>query len=151
MELRERIVNDLINHEGKKNKVYLDSMGIETCGVGRNLRDVGLSEDEIMYLLNNDIDRVENQLDTYFPWWRDKHELVRRMLISFVFNVGIGTARKFLKMMKAIEDDNYVDAVKELLYNSEGKPSKYYIQVGRRAKEMADWLEEADAQWLRKI
>ena len=151
MKLRERIINDLINHEGKRNKVYSDTMGIPTIAVGRNLRDVGLSEDEIMYLLNNDIDRVENQLDTYFPWWREKIELVRRMLISFVFNVGIGTARKFPKMMKAIENDIYVDAIKELLYNSEGKPSKYYTQVGRRAKEMADWLEEADVQWLRNI
>ena len=47
---------------------------IETIGVGRNLRDVGLSDDEIEYLLNNDIDRVEKQLDTYFPWWREKME-----------------------------------------------------------------------------
>ena len=49
-------------------------MGIETVGVGRNLRDVGLSDDEILYLLNNDIDRVEKQLDNYFPWWRNKQE-----------------------------------------------------------------------------
>ena len=46
-------------------------MGIETIGVGRNLRDVGLSDDEIEYLLNNDIDRVEKQLDN-ISWWRNK-------------------------------------------------------------------------------
>ena len=63
-------------------------------------------------------------------------------MISFVFNVGVGTARKFPQMMKAIELDNYEEAVKELLYNSkEGEQSKYYKQVGRRAKEMADWLK----------
>ena len=104
MEFREQIIKDLIHHEGKEPHVYKDTMGIETIGVGRNLKDVGLSDDEIIYLLNNDIDRVENQLDTYFPWWREKLELLRRMLISFVFNVGIGTARKFPKMMKAIEE-----------------------------------------------
>ena len=101
MTLREQIVKDLINHEGKKRTVYLDSLGIPTIALGRNLRDVGLDDDEILYLLNNDIHRVERQLDTYFPWWRGKKEKVRRMLISFVFNVGIGTARKFVKMMKA--------------------------------------------------
>ncbi len=153
MTLREQIVKDLINHEGKETYVYKDNSKekIETIGVGRNLRHVGLSEDEILYLLNNDIDRVEKQLDTYFPWWREKIELVRRMLISFVFNVGIGTARKFPKMMKAIEDDNYFMAVDELLHNSNGDKSKYYKQVGRRAREMADWLEEAEANWLRNI
>ena len=62
MEIREQIVKDLIHHEGKKETVYLDSMGIETVAVGRNLSHVGLSEDEIMYLLNNDIDRVEKPI-----------------------------------------------------------------------------------------
>ena len=64
------------------------------------------------------------------------------MLISFVFNVGIGTARKFVKMMKAIELDRYHTAANELLYNSEGKQSKYAKQVVRRATEMAEWLKE---------
>ena len=151
MEFREQIIKDLIHHEGKENFVYKDTKNIETIGVGRNLKDVGLSDDEIEYLLNNDIDRVENQLDTYFPWWKEKLEPVRRMLISFVFNVGIGTARKFPKMMKAIEDDNYFTAVQELLHNSKGDKSKYYKQVGRRAREMADWLEEAEVNWIRNI
>ena len=142
MSIREQIIKDLIHHEGKEPCVYKDTMGIETIGVGRNLRDVGLSDDEIEYLLNNDIDRVEKQLDKYFPWWRNKQEEVRRMLISFVFNVGIGTARKFVKMMKAIELDRYHTAANELLYNSEGKQSKYAKQVGRRATEMAEWLKE---------
>ena len=102
MEFRATVIQDLIHHEGKEPQVYKDTMGIETIGVGRNLRHVGLSDDEIEYLLNNDIDRVENQLDTYFPWWKEKLEPVRRMLISFVFNVGIGTAKKFPK-----DDEGY--------------------------------------------
>ena len=53
-------------------------------------------------------------------------------------------------MMKAIENDHYAEAIKELLYNKDEK-SKYFTQVGRRAKEMADWLEEADTEWLRNI
>ena len=65
------------------------------------------------------------------------------MLLSFVFNAGIGTARKFPKMMKAIEKDDYDDAVDELLYNSKGEHSKYYKQVGRRALELANWLKES--------
>ena len=124
MSIREQIIKDLIHHEGKKEKVYLDSMGIETVGVGRNLRHVGLSDDEILYLLNNDIDRVEKQLDKYFPWWRNKEEIVRRMLISFVFNVGIGTARKFVKMMKAIELDRYHTAAKTPRFCPKGHPEK---------------------------
>ena len=45
-------------------------------------------------------------------------------------------------MMKAIELDRYHTAANELLYNSEGKQSKYAKQVGRRATEMAEWLKK---------
>ena len=31
----------------------------------------------------------------------------KKKIISFVFNVGIGTAQKFPKMMKALEEDHY--------------------------------------------
>ena len=68
MSIKEQIIKDLIKHEGKETYVYKDNSKekIETIGVGRNLRHVGLSEDEIMLLLNNDIDRVEKQLDKYY-------------------------------------------------------------------------------------
>lgn len=33
--------------EGVRARVYSDTIGIPTIGVGRNLRDVGLSQDEI--------------------------------------------------------------------------------------------------------
>ena len=64
MTLREQIIKDLIHHEGKENFVYLDTKKIETIGVGRNLRHVGLSDDEITHA-NNDIDRVENNYTTF--------------------------------------------------------------------------------------
>ena len=97
MTLREQIVKDLIIHEGKKRTVYLDTKNIETIGMGRNLRHVGLDDDEVLYLLNNDIDRVERQLDTYFPWWRGKKEKVRRMLIylcSMLELVRLGNSQR---------------------------------------------------------
>ena len=51
----DRLIAQLKVHEGVRDKVYLDTEGIETIGVGRNLKDKGLSEDEIDYLLQNDI------------------------------------------------------------------------------------------------
>ena len=97
MSLRSQVIEDLIHHEGKENFVYKDTKNIETIGVGRNVRDVGLDDDEVLYLLNNDIDRVERQLDTYFPWWRGKKEKVRRMLIylcSMLELVRLGNSQR---------------------------------------------------------
>ena len=63
---KEKLVNQLIRHEGMELKVYKDSLGIETIGVGRNLVDRGVSEEEARYLCNNDIDIVEQELGKVF-------------------------------------------------------------------------------------
>ena len=47
-----RLIED---HEGRRSHIYTDTVGKLTIGVGRNLTDRGLSDDEIDYLLANDI------------------------------------------------------------------------------------------------
>ena len=58
-------------HEGVETVVYLDTEGIETIGVGRNLKDRGLSDDEIDFMLDNDIIICENELTQSFDWYTD--------------------------------------------------------------------------------
>ena len=50
-----RFITQLRFHEGVKNHVYKDHLGIETIGVGRNLVDRGLTDEEVDFLLSNDI------------------------------------------------------------------------------------------------
>ena len=73
-----QLIEMLKRHEGVRSKVYMCSAGYETIGVGRNIADsgLGLSDDEIDYLLNNDIERVRQELtDTYF-WFPALNDLV---------------------------------------------------------------------------
>ena len=60
-----RLVNMLKRHEGVRDKVYMCSAGYETIGVGRNISEsgLGLSNDEIEYLLKNDIRRVPKRVN----------------------------------------------------------------------------------------
>ena len=55
-----QLIDMLKLHEGVRSKSYLCSAGFETIGVGRNISEsgLGLSDDEINYLLANDIERV---------------------------------------------------------------------------------------------
>ena len=71
-----KLVEMIKRHEGVKSKVYKCSQGFETIGVGRNISEsgLGLSDDEIEYLLANDIARVKDELaDTYF-WFNGINE-----------------------------------------------------------------------------
>jgi len=65
------IKKQLTLHEGRKNKPYKCTSGKITIGVGRNLDDNGLSEDEIDYLLTNDVLRCEKELQQRLPWYED--------------------------------------------------------------------------------
>ena len=56
----------IIKHEGLKLKPYICPAGKITIGVGRNIEDNGISEDEAMYLLNNDIKRCKTELMEIF-------------------------------------------------------------------------------------
>ena len=58
------LISMLKRHEGVRSKVYMCSAGYETIAVGRNISEsgLGLSDDEIDYLLANDIKRVREEL-----------------------------------------------------------------------------------------
>ena len=51
MTLRDQIIRD----EDCRLRVYYDPLGVPTIGVGRNLRDKGISQTEADFLLGNDI------------------------------------------------------------------------------------------------
>lgn len=119
--------------ESRKSKAYKDHLGVTTIGVGRNLDDVGLSEDEIDYLLSNDIERVEKDLQS-FPWWHGLDPVRQVALANLRFQLGPGRFRGFKKMIAALQRGDYEKASYHLL------DSKYATQTPNRAKRIAHKL-----------
>ena len=79
----------LRKHEGVRDKVYLCSAGYETIGVGRNISEdgLGLSDDEIDYLLSNDIKRVREELTEEYYWFAGLDEARQDAMIDISFNL----------------------------------------------------------------
>ena len=125
-------------HEGVRSKVYKDHLGIMTIAVGRNLEDRGLSEDEIDYLLANDIQIVENELDNGLSWWRDLDEVRQRALADLAFNMGLPRLHGFVKMLDGLQRRDYHAAADELL------DSKYAKQVGARSERVANMIRTGE-------
>jgi len=121
----------LIKHEGKKAKLYYDSEGVATIGIGRNLEDVGLTEEEMLYLLNNDIKRVLYDCWHEFPWFADLNETRQNVVASMVFNLGLDGFKKFKRMIAAIEKEDWVEAACQMI------DSHWAAQVKSRAVELA--------------
>ena len=131
------LVNQLKLHEGSRTHAYECPMGYLTIGVGRNidaLGGLGLSDDEIDYLLENDIRRCEKELDQ-FSWFADLDMVRQDALINMCFNLGFTRLLKFTNMLAAIAEGKYPTAAAEAL------DSKWAKQVGNRARDVAHMLE----------
>lgn len=124
---RDLIKKRLIDFEGLILKSYTCPTGYTSVGVGRNLETNGITEEEAMYLLNNDITNVIKDLDKHWIAWRKLPITAQYVCIDVVFNMGINTWMSFRMTRSYMELNEWEKAGDELLN------SKYAEQVGRRA------------------
>lgn len=123
-------------HEGYRQFPYKCTAGKLTIGYGHNLDDVGLNEALSTIVLDADISTAINELLSIFPGFSDFKDLRQVALVDMMFNLGSFRFRKFKKMIAAIEEGNWKLAAEE------AKNSRWYMQVGRRARTVVRQLEE---------
>jgi len=136
---RSRLTAQLRYDEGSVASVYKDSEGYYTIGVGRmvDARKGGkLSEDEIEYLLDNDIDRIQNYAIREFHWYNDLNDVRAEVCLNMIFNLGLTGFKNFKLMIKALERHDYEDASREML------DSKWSGQVGSRALRLSEAMRK---------
>lgn len=133
-----KLADQLVIDEGRKRRMYLDTVGKWTGGVGRNLSDRDFSDDEIALMLKNDIAIVMRELDINVPWWHLLCDARQNVLANMCFNMGINRLLGFKKMLSAIVMRRYDDAAKEMLN------SKWAKQVGQRAVRLAEMMRTGE-------
>lgn len=136
----EQLRDLLTKHEGLRLKPYKDTVGKLTIGIGRNLDDLGISKEEALFLLENDIARVIAQCRQSFPWFDSLSPRRQAAIASMVFNLGLRGFMGFKKMITAIEQGDFDMAAIEML------DSKWSEQVGQRATELAHIIKEEEKQ-----
>jgi len=124
----------ITRHEGKEHFPYTDTVGKLTIGVGRNLSDNGLSDDEVLYLLNNDIVIAQEELNRMFPWFIELGVVRQNALTDMMFNIGLTRLLTFKKFLAAMSKEDYITAAAEML------DSKWAKQVGYRATDLANMI-----------
>lgn len=146
---RDALADLLIRHEGRRIFVYDDAtgkplktgdtiQGIPTVGVGRNLMDVGISEEESTYLLMNDIERAIVASKKLTPDFESLGVVRQMVLVDMAFNMGPKRLAGFKKMLAAISRQDFEDAAEEML------DSKWARQVGRRADALAGMMRSGE-------
>lgn len=156
---RSHFLTKLIEHEGMVLNVYKDTLGIDTIGIGRNLKDRGISKEELeymdipnmdviyehgiteadaRYLALNDIAIVENELCSVHSCVEELDSVRQLILMDMAFNMGVPRLCKFKNMWNAIHNQNYEAASFEMM------DSRWARQVGQRAKSLSEAMKSGE-------
>ena len=124
-----KIIQLLKKHEGLRLKPYRDTVNKLTIGVGRNLDDRGISEEEANFLLKNDINICLNELKTIFENFDEFPENIKLVLIDMIFNLGKPRFLEFKKFIKAIKEKDIEKAIYEM------QDSRWCEELPHRCKD----------------
>lgn len=131
MNAKEIAAKQLEVDEGRKRFSYRCTAGKLSIGVGRNLEDRGLREDEINLMLSNDIDEAEGIARKLIPNYQKLSEERKAVVINMAFNLGETRLSQFKQTLTAINEGRYADAATGM------RNSLWYKQVGARAERLA--------------
>lgn len=156
---RQDFIEKLIKHEGLRLEVYQDSLGIDTIGIGRNLKDrgitpaelewmdipnmavvhtMGITEADAMYLAENDIKIVEEELCKAHPCVEDLDAVRQLILMDMAFNMGVPRLNKFKNMWAAVHKGDFDTAAVEML------DSRWAKQVKGRATKLSEAMKAGE-------
>ncbi|MBU9660883.1 glycoside hydrolase family protein [Burkholderia multivorans] len=124
---------ELTLDEGRRNRIYVDTVGKVSGGIGRNLTDKGFRDNEIDLMYQNDIAETEAWLDCNLPWWRSLDPVRQRVMMNMAFNMQ-GKLLTFVNTLAAIKRGDYAAAADGMLN------SLWARQVGARATRLANMM-----------
>ena len=140
----ERLLKSVRDHEGYRNKVYLDTLGKRTVGVGHLCVEDFWEDDKeydekfLMEILEKDLENAisgaEELLGEYTV-----HDQCKEIIVEMVFQLGKTGVSKFRNMWAALKDPripDYKTAAAEML------DSRWAKQTPNRAKAMAKTMKE---------
>lgn len=135
----DQLIQDLRRDEGVIPHAYQDHLGFWTIGVGRLIdkRKGGrLTDDEIDYLLKNDVQRCIEDVQDLPAWQAVKDDPVRaRALLNMRFQLGAAGLRGFKNSLAYIAAKNWTQAAANL------KKSKWFQQTPARAGRVIKMIE----------
>ena len=135
----EALRKQLLRHEGEVLHAYEDHLGYLTIGVGRLIdkrRGGGITHDEAMMLLDNDIRRVIDELESRAPWFKRLDTTRQQAIANMAFQLGVSGLLGFRKMIGALDHGDYRKAADEAL------DSRWARQTPNRAREIADMIRK---------
>ena len=141
----EQLREELKVDEGVKYEIYLDHLGLPTCGIGHLIQstdpehglEVGTKVDEerVNELFNQDVEVTTNECRLLYNNFDELPEEVQRIIANMMFNMGRPRLSRFHKMKQAVDSGDWSEAAAQM------KDSRWYNQVTNRAQRLVDRMQ----------
>ena len=135
-QLRETLKVD----EGVKNEIYLDHLGLPTCGIGHLITEddpehgleVGthIDDERVNELFDQDVQVTLGECRLLYNDFDDLPEEAQQIIANMMFNMGRPRLSRFHKMKQAVEGRDWIEAGNQMM------DSRWYKQVTTRADRL---------------
>ena len=135
---RDALINQLLSDEGLRLKPYRCTEGRLTIGIGRNLDDSGITQDEAMYLLANDIRKTYSEVTNAMPWIVKLNDARQNVLLNMAFQMGTKGLLKFKQTLGHIQAGEFNQAATAM------SQSLWAKQTPARAHRLAEQMRSGE-------
>ena len=135
-QLRETLKVD----EGVKNEIYLDHLGLATCGIGHLITEddpehgleVGthIDDERVNELFDQDVQVTLGECRLLYNDFDDLPEEAQQIIANMMFNMGRPRLSRFHKMKQAVDGRDWIEAGNQMM------DSRWYKQVTTRADRL---------------
>ena len=135
-QLRETLKVD----DGGKNEIYLDHLGLPTCGIGHLITEddpehgleVGthIDDERVNELFDQDVQVTLGECRLLYNDFDDLPEEAQQIIANMMFNMGRPRLSRFHKMKQAVDGRDWIEAGNQMM------DSRWYKQVTTRADRL---------------
>lgn len=140
------LIDQLRRDEGVRYRMYLDTLGNPTIGVGhkilpdeQRLLTVTLNDDGVNALLAHDISDKERQL-MQFDWFTGLDDCRQAAIVNMAFNLGVHGLLGFPSMIHYLVTKEWNAVAREC------DDPNWHAQVGARSDRIAEQLRTGEWQ-----
>ena len=136
---------EIENDEGCKYEVYLDHLGLPTCGIGHLIKEddpehgleVGtkIDEERVNELFETDIKETIDECKLIYNDFDDLPEEAQYIIANMMFNMGRPRLSRFHKMKQAVDNRDWKEAANQMI------DSRWYKQVPNRANRLVNRMK----------
>ena len=131
------LIADIKRHEGYSKKVYKDTLGYDTIGIGFLVSSLELDEDVCDIILERRLRKNEQVLERKLTYYHGLPQNVKNILQNMYYQLG-NRLFNFVKTLHFIETEHYKAASIEML------DSLWAKQTPNRAKELSKEMESCE-------